>query len=196
MQTQPTIRKLLLGKKPKALFGNAGKKERQRFKSLKGTIFPRTKQKPPTLMEMYRKIMTIEKSQRTKIEKGRATNEYLLRRLFSPKARQSLAFIGYSTATLHYADKYHRELDSLARRIGKCNKEGLRKVKEALDFVNKEFKAAMAYMDENVITPAAIRKNREIVGIVGHKLKGTFNSILGQTGYVASHLKQREKYES
>jgi len=133
-------------RKPKSLKGPASKKERHRYRSWKGSAFPRRKiNRFPSLMEMYRKIKSLEKNDRIN---ARARTNYFFKVLFSPRIKGYLTIIGceippiMSLLDKPQGRRYSARLVSNQKRIRNCSERELQKIEKAVRAIGREFEIA------------------------------------------------------
>ena len=129
---KPVRMRGLPGKKPRAMRGAFKKKERQRYRSAKGAIFPKSK-KSEWGAALCKTVSRISRSIDDRGARALALNEYFFSLIPKP-AKERLAFLGFKEG------RRVPDLDDFKRRVRDCPPDELARIEEAIAVANSGLK--------------------------------------------------------
>lgn len=174
----PVLKKagnLLSGKKPKAMPGGTRRKERQTFRSLKGAAFLKRKKGPLSIEKMCRKLTAIKKTSASTEEQNNKIMEYFNSAIFSPETKKGIEFLGLNNLYLK------KNWDMLEKRIKNCDKKELKKIRKALERIEKEVENTGEYINHETMSLEKFVKGKQLkTGDLRHAFRG-YASAMGLT---------------
>jgi hypothetical protein len=182
-------------RKPKSLMGPASKRGRQQYKRWKGTAFPRRKIKRfPKLMEMYRKMKSLEESG-LNWQISKAKSEFFFSRLFSPRIQKHLAIVGCEiprNLNTSQGRMYAARMVSNRKRVKNCSERELQKIEKSVQAISRELKIAGSYIQKECFTLNVLNKLADESAFVRHDFDVAVLPLLTHISDIAEIIAKRK----